>query len=147
MKILSVFLFLTLAIFAKAQDTIDHANPTIYVCGTCEPDSMRPEDLDTIRAWVTYVDTTMTTGSKIVKVNGVSRIVYYQFPVHPEVKYKVAWAIVLKRDTSHLVLVNDHTNEWWTFTVVKYLDEAKVPFLKKYMVLLTKALNYDYGIP
>lgn len=110
-------------------------------------DSVDAADKDTIEVFMLYVDTTMTTGSKTVKVNNVWKIMYYKFPVDPKTYWKKGFAVFLKKDASAIALPNDHTGEFEYIGYVQYLDEIKQPVAKKYFVMYTKALHYDYGLP
>jgi hypothetical protein len=110
-------------------------------------DSLDASDLDTIPVFILYVDTTQATGSKTIKVNGLYKFFTYKLPVDPKTYWKKGFAVFLKQDASAMALPNDHTGEFEYIGFVKYLDEIKQPFAKKYLVMYTKGYGYDYMLP
>lgn len=110
-------------------------------------DSLLPGDKDTIQVFMIYVDTTMSKGTKTIKVNGVYKLFTYYLPVDPKTYWKKGFAVLLKKDASAMALPNDHTGEFEYVGFIQYLDEIKQPFAKKYLVMYTKAFGYDYNLP
>lgn len=153
-QVLLLLLLLTTVLLSHGQGNppnqqnlpYDSTAPVIYYDGM-SLDSIGPQSKDTVEVFMLYVDTTMTTGSKTVKVGNVWKIFYYKFPVDPKTYWKKGYAVMLKKDATAIALMNDNTGEYEYIGYIAYLDEVKQPIAKKYFVMYTKALHYDYGLP
>ena len=107
-------------------------------------DTVSAEERDTVQMWLTYVDSTTTIGSRLLKVNGVYKTFKYRFPVRPEVKWILGYGVRRRTNGEATSAINSYTGVFQSFDCGEYLDELKQPMKKQYFV--TSAIGYNEHI-